>query len=249
MTTQSIDLNADLGEGGAYDEALFPLISSANIACGVHAGDGDTMRRSVQLALHHGVAIGAHPSLNDREGFGRHWFQVDEPELRDQVWQQITALQRICGEEGAVLRYVKAHGALYNQAMFDESVATTITRAVSAVDSALHLFAQPGSALERIATQQGLPVVREAFADRAYNADGTLVRRDIAGAVLHDPDAIAARIIRLVTTGEIDTIDGQIMHLPADTICLHSDTPGAVDIATNLRRRLREAGIEIVAIS
>ena len=245
MTTQSIDINADLGEGGAFDEALFPLISSANIACGVHAGDAETMRASVRLAIEHGVAIGAHPSLNDRDGFGRHWIDVPGPELRNQIWEQISALQRICSEEGANLAYVKTHGALYNRAAIDESVAVIVARAVSAVDPALNIFAQPGSAMDKVATRQGLPVIREAFADRAYNADGTLVERGIEGAVLSDPAAIAERMVRLISTGEIETIDGHAIHLPVDTICIHSDTPGSVEIASALTTALRDIGIEI----
>ena len=245
MTTQSIDVNADLGEGGAFDQELFPLISSANIACGVHAGDAETMRVSVRLAMQHGVAIGAHPSLNDREGFGRQWIDVPGPELRNQIWEQISALQRICSDEGANLSYVKTHGALNNRAATDDAVAVIVARAVSAVDPALNIFAQPGSAMDKVATRQGLPVIREAFADRAYNADGTLVERGTEGSVLTDPAAIAERMIRLISTGEIETIDGLTIHLPADTICIHSDTPGAVEIATTLTTALRDVGIEI----
>ena len=245
MSTRSIDINADLGEGGAHDRELFELISSANIACGYHAGDEATMRESVRLAREHGVAIGAHPSLDDRPGFGRVWFDVPSVELRDQVTQQVSSLQRICVEEGAVLIYVKAHGALYNQATTDETTAIALVRGVGAVDPALRIFAQPRSVLERVATNQGLPVIREAFADCVYNADGILVSRTIEGSVLQDAEAIAQRIIRLISTGELDAIAGQVIRIPADTICIHSDTPGTVAIARTLVDRLREAGVEI----
>jgi UPF0271 protein len=245
MTTQSIDINADLGEGEAFDNNLYPLISSANIACGYHAGDAQTMRASVRAALRHDVAIGAHPSLDDRASFGRTWIDVPAADLHRQIVDQVTALLRICGEEGAELTYVKAHGALYNRAAVDAAVADVVARAIGAVDPSLQVFTPPGSQMERIATQQGIPVIREAFADRAYNADGTLVSRETAGAVLHDPEAITRRMIGLVTRGEIVAHDGSTIALAADTICIHSDTPGAVEIATTLRQRLAEHGIDI----
>jgi UPF0271 protein len=247
MTTQSIDINADLGEGGAFDDELFPLISSANIACGYHAGDAITMRASVRAALRNDVAIGAHPSLDDRAGFGRSWIDVPAADLHRQIVDQVTTLLRICGEEGAQLTYVKAHGALYNRAAVDAVVADVVARSIGAVDPSMQIFAPPGSQMERIATQQGIPVIREAFADRAYNADGTLVSREIAGAVLHDPKAIAQRIVDLVTRGTIVAHDGSTIGLSADTICIHSDTPGAVAITTTLRQRLAEHGIDIRA--
>lgn len=245
MTGQMIDINADLGEGGAFDNEMFACVSSANIACGAHAGDVDQMRISVQFARAHNVAIGAHPGLADRARFGRVWFDQDTDLLRQQVFDQITALQRICGDEGTVLRYVKAHGALYNRAATDESIAVVIARAVSAVDPSLSIFAQSRSAMERVATNQGLPVIREAFADRAVNGDGTLVSRELPNAVLLDPEAIAQRMITLISTGLLESIDGVMIQVPADTICIHSDTPGAVDIARFLRTRLLGHGIEI----
>lgn len=245
MTSLTIDINADLGEGGSFDDDMFACISSANIACGAHAGDAEQMRRSVQIALEHSVIIGAHPGLADRERFGRVWFDQDPELLRQHIFDQVTALQRICGEEGTVLQYVKAHGALYNRAAADESIATVIARAISAVDPALSMYAQSGSAMERVATSQGLPVIREAFADRAINGDGSLVSRDLPDAVLVDPEAIAQRMISLIRTGQLGSIDGEIIDVPADTICIHSDTPGALDIARCLRAQLTELGIEI----
>jgi 5-oxoprolinase (ATP-hydrolysing) subunit A len=244
---RTIDLNADLGEGGAFDAQLFPLISSANIACGYHAGDRETMIASIRLAQHHGVAIGAHPGLKDKAGFGRTWIDVSSPELYAHVVDQITTLSGICDDEGASLRYVKAHGALYNVAANETPIATIIASAIVAVNPGLAVFAQPGSVMEQTAQDHGLRVLAEAFADRAYNADGTLVSRDIPGAVLHDPVAIADRMERLVTKSVIETIDHQTIPLRADTICLHSDTQGAVEIAKALRSRFASLGIAVRA--
>lgn len=249
MNTGAIDINADLGEGGAVDEQLFPLISSANIACGGHAGDAASMRRSVKLAIAHQVTIGAHPSLNDRAGFGRTWIPVAPEDLHTTIVQQITMLLRICNDEGAEMSYVKAHGALYNRAATDPSVAETVCRAVSSINPALRIVTQPGSVLEREAMLLGLPVIREVFADRASRVDGTLVPRDQPGAVFRDPEAIAARMVKMITTGELIAINGEVIHLSADTICIHSDTPGAVEIATVLGDRLRQSGIAIQAPS
>jgi UPF0271 protein len=244
---QSIDINADLGEGGAFDEQLFPLISSANIACGYHAGDRETMIAAIRLAQHHGVTIGAHPGLKDKAGFGRTWIDVSGPELYAHVVDQITTLTVICDDEGASLRYVKAHGALYNVAATDASIATIFASAIVAVNPGLAVFAQPGSVMEQTAQDHGLRVLAEAFADRAYNADGTLVSRAIPGAVLHDPVAIANRMERLVTAGVLETFDGTTIPLRADTICIHSDTQGAVEIATALRSRFASLGIAVRA--
>jgi UPF0271 protein len=245
MSGQTIDLNADLGEGGDFDAALFPLISSANIACGGHAGDSDTMQASVTAAIAHGVAIGAHPGLMDRAGFGRSWIATPGPVLQAQVSEQITLLRRVCTEHGVNLSHVKAHGALYNRAAVDELVATVVAKAIIDVDSALRIFVQPHSVMERVATGLGLTVVREAFADRAYNLDGTLVSREIEGAVLHDPATVAARVVSMVRTGSVPTIDGQVLPLVTETICLHSDTPGAVAIARAIRAALADAGIAV----
>ncbi|MEJ7837205.1 MAG: 5-oxoprolinase subunit PxpA [Thermomicrobiales bacterium] len=249
MIAGTIDINADLGEGGAVDDQLFRLISSANIACGSHAGDAASMRRSVKLAISHHVTIGAHPSLDDMAGFGRTWIPVSPENLHATLVHQITTLLHICNDEGTDMSYVKAHGALYNRAAIDSSVAETVCRAVSSINPALRIVTQPGSVLEREAMLLGLPVIREVFADRASRADGTLIPRDQPGAVFHDPEAIAARMVKLITTGELIAINGEIIHLSADTICIHSDTPGAVQIATVLGDHLHEAGIAIQAPS
>lgn len=246
-SVRTIDINADLGEGGAFDEQLFPLISSASIGCGYHAGDSETMAASVRLAIQYGVAIGAHPGLKDREGFGRDWTGVSVPVLYAHLVDQITSLLNICQREEARLAYVKAHGALYNVAAKEISIATTIASAIAAVNPTLKVFAQPGSVMEQVAIEHGLTVLAEAFADRAYNTDGTLVSRDLPGSVLHDSVLIADRMERLVTTGEIETIDGATIPLRADTICIHSDTRGAVEIARTLRARFESLGIVIQA--
>ena len=244
----AIDLNADLGEGGAFDAELFPLISSANIACGVHAGNWTTMDQSIRLAMEYGVAIGAHPSLPDRDNFGRAehgWIGFSGIDVQNAIIYQLGAMAAMCKAHHAPLKYVKAHGSLYNQAMVEEPVAKIVCAAIAAFDASLPVFAQSGSVLEHVAKIYGLTVIHEVFADRAYNADGSLVSRSLPGAVLHDPQMIADRMERLVTTGEIETIDRGSIPLLADTVCLHSDTEGAVQIARTLRERLVSLGIEI----
>jgi len=245
---RTIDINADLGEGGAFDAELFPLISSVNIACGVHAGDWTTMDASVRLAMDHGVAIGAHPSLPDRDNFGRAengWIGFSGNDVHNAIIYQVGAMAAFCRVHRMPLKYVKAHGSLYNQAMAEPAVAKIVSSALAAFDTSLPVFAQSGSVLEHVAKVYRLTVIHEAFADRAYNADGSLVSRSLPGAVLHDPEMIADRMERLVTTGEIETIDGGTISLLADTICIHSDTEGAVQIAKTLRARFDALGIAV----
>lgn len=246
----TIDLNSDLGEAfGPWrlgpDDALMPLISSANVACGFHGGDPRVMERTVARAKAAGVGIGAHPGFPDLAGFGRRTLTATADEVRTDCLYQIGALAAFCRAADVPLQHVKAHGALYNQAVRDETVATAIADAVRAFDPGLLFLAQPGSALARAGDAAGLTVVFEAFADRAYNADGSLVARSTPGAVLTDPAQVARRMVRLVTEGVITTIDGVELELRAGSICVHSDTPTAVAIATALRAAFDEAGIAV----
>lgn len=250
--SRTIDLNSDLGEaygpfhvGEDVDEALFPLISSANVACGFHAGDPITITRAVSRARQYGVAVGAHPGFRDLAGFGRRAIAMTAREVEADVLYQLGAVAAFCRAEGIPLRHVKAHGALYNLAAKDRSLAGAIARAVARFDSQLIFFALSGSELVAAGQAAGLHVSREAFADRAYNADGSLVARHLPGAVLTDPGAVAERMVRLVRTGHIDTISGEPLLLHADTICLHSDTPTALPIAREIRARFEQANIRV----
>ncbi len=246
----SIDLNSDLGEGfGPFrvgaDEALFPLISSANVACGFHGGDPAMMELTVRRAREHSVGVGAHPGFPDRAGFGRRAMAATPDEIRTDVLYQLGALAAFCRAADVELRHVKAHGALYNVAVHTIEVSTAIAQAVRSFDPTLLFFAIPGSRLHEAGEEAGLTVIREAFADRAYLADGSLVPRSRPGAVIDDVDLVADRMVRLVTEGSIDTIDGERLAIEADTICIHSDTPNAVEIAESIARRFRQVGIEI----
>ncbi len=250
--THTIDLNSDLGEGfGPFrvgaDEDLFPIISSANVACGFHGGDPAMMERTVAMAKAHGVAVGAHPGFPDLGGFGRRNMTMTPADIRADVLYQIGALAGFCHAAGVPMRHVKAHGALYNMAVTDLAMATAIATAIRDFDPRLRFFVLPGSALERAGVEAGLTVVREAFADRAYEADGSLVSRSRPGALIENPEVAADRMVRLVTEGTVEAIDGSTLELHAETICLHSDTPGAVAIAEAVARRFAEAGIEIRA--
>jgi UPF0271 protein len=252
MQQPSIDLNSDLGEGfGAYrvgyDAELFPLISSANVACGFHGGDPRVLERTVRAAAEHGIAVGAHPSYPDLVGFGRRVIAATPDEVRTDVLYQLGALDAFCRAVGLRMRHVKAHGALYNHATTDPTTAEAIAAAVAAFDPDLILFAMPGSALLAAGEQAGLQVAREAFADRAYHANGTLVSRRDPGAMITDPEEAAQRMVRLVREGRLRTIEGEELDLEANSICIHSDTPGAVAIARAIRHRLADAEIAVRA--
>lgn len=249
-----IDLNSDLGEAfGAWpmgqDAQLMPLISSANVACGFHAGDPGTIRTTIRLARKHGVAVGAHPGLQDLAGFGRREMQVTPGEVEDMVLYQIGALAAIAHSEGARLQHVKAHGALYNMACRDEALAEAIARAVVAFDPALVLFGLPGSALIQAGLDAGLPVAAEAFADRSYQPDGSLMPRSLPGSVIHDVDTVVTRAIAMVTEQTVVAADGTTIEFEADTLCLHGDTPGAAALAAAIRRGLEDAGVTIAALT
>jgi 5-oxoprolinase (ATP-hydrolysing) subunit A len=250
MARTSIDLNSDLGESfGAfqigYDAELFPLISSANVACGFHGGDPRVIARTVTLAKEHGVAVGAHPGFPDLVGFGRRVIAATVDEIRTDTLYQLGALDAFCRAGGVPMRYVKAHGALSNVAMKDASVARAIAEAVAAFDNRLSLMVLPGTELQTAAESVGLPAIMEAYADRAYHSDGTLVSRREPGAMITDPETAAARMLRLVTEGKVTTIEGSELEVEVESICTHSDTPGAVEIVRAMRRRFDEAGIAV----
>ena len=245
-----IDLNADVGESfGAYaighDPGLMKSITSANVAAGFHAGDPSVLRATVRRAKAHGVAVGAHPSFPDLAGFGRREMVMSPREAEDLVLYQIAAVAGVAHVEGVQLQHVKPHGALYNMASHDIALAGAVARAVAAFSPGLILLGPPGSELLKAGSALGLRVVGEAFADRAYEPDGSLVSRKKLGAIIHDVDAVVERSIRLAKDRSVVAIDGSIVHLRADTICVHGDTPGADELAAKLRQALERAGIEV----
>lgn len=248
-----IDINSDMGESfGVYtlgkDEEVMRSITSANIACGYHAGDPRVMRRTVRLALAAGVAIGAHPGFPDLVGFGRREVNATPAEVEDLVLYQIGALAGIVAAEGGRLQHVKPHGALFNMAVTSVPLAEAIARAVSLVDRSLILFGLPGSEILKAGRNAGLRVAEEVFADRAYEPDGSLASRRKPGSVLHDPEAVVARAVRMAQEGTVEAIDGSVVSLHADTICVHGDTPGAEQLVSRLRAGLEAAGIQVMAI-
>jgi 5-oxoprolinase (ATP-hydrolysing) subunit A len=254
----TIDLNADLGEGlGVWrltdDEALLEVVTSANVACGFHAGDAVTMRRVCATAAARGVAVGAQVSYRDLVGFGRRFVDVEPDELRDDLVYQVGALAAVAAAEGTTVRYVKPHGALYNAVVHHEGQAAAVVAAVAdataLTGSPLPLLGLPGSVLERLATGAGVAFVREAFADRAYTSAGTLVPRRETGAVLEGTDAVVDRAVAVATGAPVTTADGTALVLPARSLCLHGDTPGAVGSARAVRAALEAAGVRVAAFA
>ncbi|WP_239101185.1 LamB/YcsF family protein [Microbispora amethystogenes] len=251
--TYMMDLNADLGEGyGIWrlgdDLALLDLVTSANVACGFHAGDPLIIRRTCAAAVDRGVAIGAQVSYRDLAGFGRREMEVDPEELCSDVLYQLAALDGMARSMGGRVSYVKPHGALYNRACRDEEQAEAVVAAVTSfapAASPLPILTLPGSALTRMAARHGVPTVAECFADRAYTPEGTLVPRRRPGAVLHDPEEVAARAVRMAVEGVVTTIEGGEVRVGARSVCVHGDTPGSVRIATAVRRALIDAGIVV----
>ena len=245
-----MDINSDLGESfGAWrmgdDATMLGIVTSANVACGFHAGDPAGILETLRAAAQHGVAVGAHVAYPDLVGFGRRNMDPTSQELVADVIYQIGALQGLAAAAGTRVRYVKPHGALYNTIAHDERQANDVITALLAVDPGLTLMALAGSPLIGWARARGLRVVAEAFADRAYNDDGSLVSRRLPGAVLHDADAIAERMLRLVQTGEVESITGRSVPVQADSICVHGDSPGAVEMARRIRARLEQAGVAL----
>tara|TARA_B100000949_G_scaffold214964_1_gene210871 strand:+ start:704 stop:1471 length:768 start_codon:yes stop_codon:yes gene_type:complete len=252
MEKTKVDFNSDIGESfGQYklglDEDIVKYVSSANIACGFHAGDPMWMSKTVQLAEKHDVGIGAHPSYPDLRGFGRRNMNIEPEEVKNDVIYQIGALTGFTANKK--LQHVKPHGAMYNNAVNNEKLAEAICSAIIEVDSDLILLALSGSRWISIAKEMGLKVAQEVFADRAINSDGTLVSRSIDGSVIHDPDVIAERTLKMVKQGYITSVTGEDVAVDADSICLHGDNPEAVQIAKEVKAALETAGINIVPLS
>ncbi|MCP5452491.1 MAG: LamB/YcsF family protein [Spirochaetaceae bacterium] len=250
----SVDLNCDMGEGfGAYsigdDEGVLRYVTSANIACGFHAGDPSVMERTVAMAAAAGVSVGAHPGFPDLVGFGRRELAASADEVRAMVLYQVGALGAFAAARGVELTHVKPHGALYNMAAKRSELAEAIAGAVAAYDPALVLVGLYGSELIKAGIAAGLRCAGEAFADRAYRADGSLVPRSQPGAVIDDPAACAARAVRMVSDGSVTAIGGERVELRPDTICLHGDGDGALELAAALSKALREAGVDIRPLS
>jgi 5-oxoprolinase (ATP-hydrolysing) subunit A len=243
-----IDLNCDMGESfGAWrmgdDEAIMPLITSANIACGFHAGDPQVMRRTVRLAREHGVSVGAHPGFGDLIGFGRRPLSCTPEEIYADVLYQVGALDAVCRAEKVRLHHVKPHGALYNMAAADPVLAAAVAAAVADFDRSLILFALPGSELHRAGEAAGLRVSREAFADRAYNEDGSLLSRRLPGAVLESEEVAAEQVRRLVRDGQVIAVTGKPVPVQAETVCVHGDNPHAGRFLSRIRRHLEAEGV------
>lgn len=247
-----IDLNCDMGESfGVYtlglDAEAIPYVTSINVACGFHAADPSSMLKTVQLAKKHGVAIGAHPSYPDLVGFGRRYLACSPAEVKADVMYQIGALEAICRSEGVSLQHVKVHGALYNAAAADKAIAVAVAEAIRAVNPSLYMLCLANSLMVEAAKECGVPYVEEVFADRAYTAEGTLVPRRQAGAVIHDVDEVAARVLAMVETKQVTSIDGVQVPVQAQTICVHGDTPGAVAMIRGIRELLDGRGVAVKA--
>ena len=245
-----IDLNCDLGEwidadAARRDAEVLAHITSANIACGGHVGDVHSMRETVRLAKEHGVAVGAHPSFADTRHFGRRELALPLRDLEVLIEKQVGALVDVAQSEDACVSHVKPHGALYNMAARDYAVANAVARAVAAIDGSLTLFGLSGSRLLDAGLAAGLTVVAEVFADRAYEADGTLRSRQLPNSVLSEPALVAERAVQMVTKGTVVASTGEVLHVKSDTICVHSDTPGSVDLAGRLRRDLEVVGVMV----
>ena len=245
----AIDLNCDMGEGMDTDTAIFPFISSANIACGGHAGDEETMRRTVGLALEHGVAVGAHPSYPDRDNFGRTDIlgkTLELEELEAVLLEQLARLQDVCVTLGTRMQHVKPHGALYNRAARDTEVARAIAESVAKFDPSLSFYGLSGSKMRRAAEAAGLRFVSEVFADRTYRPDGSLTPRTEPDALIEDPAQAVVQVLRMLKQGNVQTVLGPV-GIAAETICLHGDGPHAVEFAGMIRRSLAAEGIRIAA--
>lgn len=250
----NVDLNADLGEGfGVWrlgdDDAMLEVVTSANVACGFHAGDPTGLFRVCQAAARRGVRIGAQVGYRDLAGFGRRFVDMDPEDLAADVMYQIGALQALATAAGSTVGYVKPHGALYNAIVTDAGQAAAVAEAVHAVDAELPVLGLAGSEFFAAATRLGLRTVNEAFADRAYRSDGQLVSRREPGAVLHDPSAIADRVSTMVADGRVTAVDGSTIPITLESVCVHGDSPGAVQIATAVRDRLAADGVELRAFT
>lgn len=241
-----VDLNCDLGEGAGRDAELMPLLTSASIACGAHAGDAATMRATIELALRHGVAVGAHPGYADREHFGRRELDLPPGDVAQLVVGQVIEFQKAAQAAGATMHHVKLHGALYNQASRDRALAEAVVEALAAAVPHPRLYVLSGSVLERVArARPGCAVAGEVFADRTYRADGALTPRSEPGALIEDEEAAVAQVLRMVRDGRVRARDGADVPIAADTVCLHGDGARAVEFARRLRGELTAAGVEL----
>ena len=247
-TTFMIDLNCDMGEGISTDEALMPFISSANIACGFHAGDAATIRQTIDLALQHGVAIGAHPGFDDKENFGRTEKWLSQKELYSLVSSQIILLFKACVEKGCSLHHVKLHGALYNMAATNAEMANTIAHAIKDIDDKLIVYGLSGSFLISESAVMGLPTASEVFADRTYNDDGTLTSRSQHGALIEDEKKAVEQVMQMIEQKKVTAVSGKLIPIHAQTICIHGDGKHAVDFAKNIHHSLEQKNIVIKTI-
>jgi len=249
-----VDLNADMGEnadGKAFrqDEELVPLVTSASLACGFHAGDPRTLIKTVKLCRKWGVSVGAHPSFKDHEGFGRREMEVVPQDLVADLLYQISAVRGVAEALGMQLKHVKPHGALYNMACVRRDYANVVVRVVKMVSPSLILIGLPGSEMERVAKRERVIYAKEGFPERGYLSDGTLAPRTMKGALITDPDRVAERASSMVSSGMVDSIDGGEVRLSVDTLCVHSDTPGVVEIASAIRKKLKLEGVTVKDIS
>jgi len=246
----TIDLNSDLGENVpdrivSDDAAMLEIVTSANVSCGFHAGSPEGIRETLEAAVRGGVVIGAHPGYRDYENFGRTKVEIDSPTLQAHVEYQLGAIMGLAASVGGVVSYVKPHGALYNTIARDERQSADVVAAIKAIDPNLVLLGLAGGVVLDVASKAGLAVAAEAFADRAYMPDGQLVSRTREGAVLHDPAAVAERMVRLASDGVIRAIDGTDVRVEAQSICVHGDSPGSIEMAAETKRMLQAAGITI----
>jgi 5-oxoprolinase (ATP-hydrolysing) subunit A len=250
----TMDLNSDVGESfGRWtlgdDQAMFGSVTSANVACGFHAGDPSVIRSTCRKAAEAGVVIGAHVGYRDLAGFGRRFLDIDPNELADDVVYQIGALQAVAAVEGARVKYVKPHGGLYNAIVHHTAQARAVVDAIRSVDPGLPIMGLPGSEVLRLAEAAGLRAVPEAFADRAYTPEGTLVSRSLPGAVLDDPAQVAEHVLRMATESAVRAVDGSILKIRAESICVHGDSPGAVAMAAAVKSALSGAGVRLAAFA
>ncbi|NLI82183.1 MAG: LamB/YcsF family protein [Deltaproteobacteria bacterium] len=252
-----VDLNCDMGESfGIYkmgrDEDILPWITSANVACGFHAGDPMVMDRTVALAAANGVEVGAHPGFPDLMGFGRRTMECSPEEIRNYVIYQVGAAQGFCRAYGVKLQHVKVHGSLYNLSVRDESIFRVIAEAVAALEPSLLLVTLAGKHAEwmiQVAGEIGIPIALEGFPDRAYAGDGTLISRRLPGAVIEDPEKVAQRAVQMVSQGSVTAVEGTVVPLSVDTLCIHGDNPRAVTLAESIRKALDAQGVEVLPMS
>ncbi|HUR99595.1 MAG TPA: 5-oxoprolinase subunit PxpA [Pyrinomonadaceae bacterium] len=243
----TIDLNCDMGEGCGNDAELMKYVSSANVACGFHAGDLQTMRATVELALEHGVAIGAHPGYRDRENFGRVAMEIALNDIFDLVAEQIRTMVGVCEENGTVLHHVKPHGALYNQAATNSELAATIARAVASIDPDLILYGLSGSLLISEARKAGLRTASEVFADRTYQPDGSLTPRSHSEALMNDDKKAVAQVLQMIRSRTVTAITGETVEITADTLCIHGDSEHAVGFAKSIREAMAATGVRVMS--